>query len=85
MRRDDSDTFDLSVRYPPYTPIGLSIFRLATRLPAIPSITGLTFSLGCATVGLVSLAAVYLVSIARVIEGNESGASISSFAQKWTK
>ena len=83
MRRDDSDTFDLSVRYPPYTSIGLKIFRLASKIPALPSITGLTFTLGCVTVGLVSFAAVYLMSVVKMIEANESGLDLPSFAKKW--
>ncbi len=83
MRRDDSDAFDLSVRYPPYSSTKLSIFRLASKIPALPSITGLTFTLGCVTVGLVSLAAVYLVSVASVIQASESGLDMPSFAKKW--
>ena len=81
-RRDDSSTFDLSIRYPPYTKMGLSIYRfIAMKGPYLPSITGLTFTLGCVGVGLASLACVYFASVVAIIHQSDIGRELSSFAK----
>lgn len=47
MRRDDHMILDIPFRYPPYTAFGLKVFRFAgLHMPALPSITGRTFTLG---------------------------------------
>ena len=45
MRRDDHMLLDVPFRYPPYTAHGLSIFRIAAKLPAIPAISRSAFHL----------------------------------------
>lgn len=84
VRRDDSDLFDLSIRYPPYTKAGLSLFVLASKLPSLPSITGVSFTIGCISVGLLSFAAVYFTGIVRTIDTADAGSVLTTFAKKFT-
>lgn len=39
LRRDDHMIFDIPIRYPPYTPMALTIFKLACSLPSIPYVS----------------------------------------------
>ena len=62
--------------------MGLSIFSfVAMRGPYLPSITGLTFTLGCVGVGMASLALFYFTSVVSIIHQSDIGKEISSFAK----
>lgn len=58
MRRDDHRILDIPIRYPPYTDFGLSVFRTATKLPALPSITGRAVTLAVIGIVVAAVAAV---------------------------
>lgn len=58
LRRHDWAPLDVPFRFPPYSDFGLSVFRLASKLPAQPHIHPSTLKWGA--VIAVSLAAVYV-------------------------
>lgn len=57
LRRDDHMILDIPIRYPPYLPIAVPIFKAVMQLPPIPAITRkslVRFSVAAAVVAMIS-------------------------------